>query len=43
MMKKIWHKPTINKLNIQRATLSGTMAGVEMNNAGDKNKQPLVS
>lgn len=42
-MKKTWNKPTIQKMDILTTTLNGTTKGTERNNAGDKNKQPIIS
>lgn len=42
-MKKTWNKPTIQKINIQKATLSGAGKQFEKVNGGDVKKRPLVS
>ena len=37
-MKKVWKKPAVKKLNIQKVTLGGASGPAEMANGGDANK-----
>ena len=42
IMKKVWKKPAVKKLNIQKATLSGTTGPAEMT-SGNNNGKSIVS